>query len=307
MPIPKLTFLALFTTIVVFGLPITQASASTSHVKAGYRVDRGELRSTTASWTMARATCQGKRPVAIALTTCTSASASSPALQAGYRASQGLFRSVHVSWVMPSISCPGESSPGFDGSAWFAAGMGPANSASEQVVVRTFCTGTIPSYVAYFEVGGVQTAGAAGGVLTPNRGDRITATVSYLGVFPYAAGPYTYHVSRYRFSITDLTQRKSVTTVDSSDCLAHRCDHATAEVTAGIPFTGYSALADYDKVTFSGIAITDTNGHRGSFAKNKHWAITRLVELDTSTHNLAASPSPLTHRGRRFSDRWRAY
>src|SRR4051794_1291640 len=105
MPLPKLTFLALFTTIMVLGLPIPQASASSS------------------------------------------------TFQAGYLAKQDLFRSVHASWVMPSISCPGESSPGFDGSAWFAAGMGPSNSASEQVVARAFCTGTIPSYVAYFEVG----------------------------------------------------------------------------------------------------------------------------------------------------------
>ena len=34
--------------------------------------------------------------------------------------------------------------------------MGTSNSSSEQVVVRAFCTGIFPTYVVYFEVGGVQ-------------------------------------------------------------------------------------------------------------------------------------------------------
>ena len=244
---------------------------------------------------------------AVTLLTPGSAWASRSAFQAGYRAVHDAFRSVHASWVMPSIACPGESSPGYNGEAWFGVGMGPTDSRSEQVVARAFCTGAIASYVAYFEVGGTQANGVAGGVLTPYPGDRISATVSYLGIFPYHSGAYTYHVARYRFSISDLTHRKSVTVVDSSDCLAQRCDHSTAEVTAGIPFAGYSALADYGRVTVSSIKLTDTRRHQGSFAKNKHWNVARRVEFDTSTHSLAASPSTLTRHGSRFSARWRAY
>jgi hypothetical protein len=242
-----------------------------------------------------------------ALMASSSAWASGSASQAGYRATHDAFRSVHASWIMPSISCPGQSSPGYDGSAWFGVGMGPSYSSSEQVVARAFCTGTVASYVAYFEVGGVQAARSAGGVLTPYPGDRISATVSYLGVFPYVAGPYTYHVSRYRFSMTDLTHPKSVTNVDSSDCLAHGCDHSTVEVSAGIPFAGYSPLASYGKVTFFGIGVTDARRHRGSFAKNKHWNVVRLAEFDSPAHSLAASPSLLTLRGTQFSDRWRGF
>jgi hypothetical protein len=243
----------------------------------------------------------------MAVLSTTSAWASSPALQAGYRATHDAFRSVHASWVMPSISCPGESSPGYNGEAFFGVGMGPSDSHSEQIVARAFCTGKIATYVAYFEVGGVQATGAAGGVLTPYRGDRINATVSYLGVFSYVAGASTYHVSRYRFSITDLTRHKSVTIVDSSDCLAHSCNHSTAEVTGGIPFRGYSALADYGKVIFSGIRITDTRRHRGSLDKNKYWKVQRLVEFDTTTHSRAASPSSLAHHGTQFRDSWHRY
>lgn len=244
---------------------------------------------------------------AIALATTSSASASSSAFHAGYRATHDVFRSVHASWVMPSISCPGASSAGYNGEAFFGLGLGPSDSHSEQIVARAFCTGAVPTYVAYFEVGGVQAARAAGGVLTPRPGDRISATVSYLGVFRYVAGPYTYHVSRYRFSIADLTHPKHATIIDSSDCLAQRCDHTTAEVTAGIPFARHPALADYGKVVFSGIRITDTRRHRGSLAKNKHWKVVRLVESDPTTHSRAASPSALTHHGTQFSDRWLAY
>ena len=245
--------------------------------------------------------------VLVALASASPAWGSNSAFQAGYRATHAGFRSVHASWVMPAISCPGESSPGFEGSAWIGVGMGTSNSSSEQVVVRAFCTGIFPTYVVYFEVGGVQATGAAGGALMPHVGDRLAATVSYLGVFPYVSGPNTYHLSRYRFSISDLTRAQSVTRVDSSDCLAHPCDHSSAGVTAGIPFAKYSPLADYGTVTFSHVAITDTHGHRGSFAKNKHWKIARLVQLDTSTHSIAASPSTLSHHGRQFTDSWRAY
>ena len=227
--------------------------------------------------------------------------------QAGYRATHDAFRSVHASWIVPSISCPGESSRGYGGEAWLGVGMGPSNPRSEQVVTRAFCTGTQASYVAYLEVGGAQATGSAGGTLLPNPGDRISATVTYLGVFPDVVGGHSYHVSRYRFSITDLTQHKSATIVDRNDCLARSCDRSTAEVTAGIPFAGYSALADYRKVTFSNTRITDTRRHHGSFSKNKHWNTARLVQSDSSTHDIAASPSRLTHHGTQFSDNWRAY
>lgn len=244
---------------------------------------------------------------AVMLVSASSAWARNSTSQAGYQATHDMFQSVHASWVMPAISCPGQSSSGYQGEAWFGVRMGASYSSSEQVVVRAFCTGTVTSYVAYFEVGGSQAAGAAGGVLAPRAGDRISASVSYLGVFPYAAGGVTYHVSRYRFAISDLTQRRTVTIVDSSDCLRYRCDHSAVEVTAGLPFASSSALADYGRVTFSGVRVTDMHRHRGAFANNKHWKVTRLVEFDAAIHRLAAAPSRLMRRGTRLSVRWQGY
>ena len=66
-------------------------------------------------------------------------------------------------------------------------------------------------------------------------GDRVSATVSYLGVFALRSGSSTYRVSRYRLAFTDLTEHRSFTVSDSIDCLRHPCDRSTAEVTAGLP------------------------------------------------------------------------
>jgi hypothetical protein len=216
------------------------------------------------------------------------------------------FRSIQASWVIPSISCPGESSPGYNGSAWFGVGLGRSYPQSEQVVTEAFCTGTVASYVAYLEVGGVQAAGSAGG-LPLHAGDRISASVSYAGIGRIRAGPQTYRAARYHFQLSDQTERRSFGITDTSDCLRHACDHSSAEVSAGIPFAGYSPLADYGSVTFSHVTITDVKGHRGAFSPNKRWRVAKLVELDTSAHVRAASPSALRRRGTQFSDFWHAY
>jgi len=245
---------------------------------------------------------------AVAAMLSASAWARSTSPSAGYRAGHDAFRSVHASWVMPQISCPGQSSPGYQGSVSVGVGLGASYASSEQVVTRGFCTGTVATYVAYFTVGGVQAVGTAGGLpVNLHPGDRISASVTYLGRFPLHSGSNTYHVGRYRFTLRDATQHRSVRRADSSDCVAHPCGHSTAEVTAGLPFTGYSPLARYGKVHFTGITIVDWSGYRGSFARNRHWKVTRLVEATSAAHHPAATPSALTHRGTRFADTWLAY
>lgn len=232
--------------------------------------------------------------------------ARSSRFEAGYQASHAAFRSIHASWIVPSISCPGAHSAGYNASAWFGVGLGPTFARSEQVDTEAFCTGVVASYVAYLEVGGVQAAGAAGGV--PLRaGDRVSATVSYLGVFALRSGSTTYRVSRYRLAFTDLTESHSLAVADSIDCLRHPCDHSTAEITAGLPFGGYSALADYRTATFSNVAITDAAGRRGSLAHNRRWRVAKLTEFHGLSHNPSAVASGLTHAGTRFVVFWRAF
>lgn len=244
--------------------------------------------------------------LALILASTAPAWARSSRLQAGYQASRDAFRSIHASWIVPSVSCPATHSAGYNGSAWFGVGLGPTFARSEQVVTEAFCTGIVASYVAYLDVGGVQAAGAAAGVpLRP--GDRVSATVSYLGIFALRAGSSTYRVSRYRLAFTDLTQHRSLAVSDSIDCLRHPCDRSTAEVTAGLPFAGYSALADYRTATFSKIAITDATGRRGSLAPNRRWRVSKLTELHGATHNPSAVASGLTHGATRFLVYWRAF
>jgi hypothetical protein len=232
--------------------------------------------------------------------------ARSSRFETGYRASRDAFRTIHASWIVPSISCPGTNSAGYDASAWFGVGLGPTFGRSEQVVTEAFCTGVVASYVAYLDVGGEQAAGTAAGV--PLRhGDRVLATVSYLGVFALRAGTSTYRVSRYRLAFADRTEHRSLGVTDSLDCLRHTCDRSTAEVTAGLPFAGYSALADYSTATFSKVGITDAAGRRGSFARNPRWRVSKLVEFHGASHNPSAVASGLTRAGTRFVARWRAF
>ena len=244
--------------------------------------------------------------VVLILTSTAPAWARSSRFEAGYQASRDAFRSVHASWIVPSISCPGTKSAGYNASAWFGVGLGPTFARSEQVVTEAFCTGIVASYVAYLEVGGVQAAGAGAGV--PLRaGDRVSATVSYLGVFALRSGPNTYRVSRYRLAFADMTEHRSLAVSDSLDCLRHPCDRSTAEVTAGLPFAGYSALADYSTVTFSKVMITDGAGRRGSLAHNRRWRVSKLVELHGASHNPSAVATGLTRAGTRFAALWRAF
>jgi hypothetical protein len=244
--------------------------------------------------------------VALILASTEPAWARSSRFEAGYQASRDAFRSIHASWTVHSISCPGTNSAGYNASAWLGVGLGPTFARSEQVVTEAFCTGTVASYVAYLDVGGVQAAGAAAGV--PLRaGDHVSATVSYMGVFALRSGSSTYRVSRYRLAFTDLTEHRSFAVSDSIDCLRHPCDRSTAEVTAGLPFAGYSALADYGTATFSKVAITDASGRRGSLAPNRRWRVSKLTELHGATHNPSAVASGLTHGGSRFLVFWRAF
>ena len=232
--------------------------------------------------------------------------ARSSRFETGYQASRDSFRTIHASWIVPSISCPGTDSAGYDGSARFGVGLGPTFARSEQVVTKAFCTGIVASYVAYLEVGGVQAEGTAAGV--PLRsGDRVSASVSYLGGFALRSGSSTYRVGRYRLAFADRTAHRSLAVSDSLDCLRHPCDRSTAEVTAGLPFAGYSALADYRTVTFATVGITDAAGRRGSLAPNRRWRVSKLVEHHGASRNPSAVASGLTRAGTRFVALWRAF
>jgi Peptidase A4 family len=207
---------------------------------------------------------------------------------AGYQASGQTFRQVSASWTVPAITCRGLT-PAGDPDSYFWAGLGPGSSNSERVGVRELCTGTLTAYVGYLEMNGEYEVQA----IDPAPGDKVAASVGY------ASG-------KYQFSLTDSTQEKSFSV--SYPCGAFSfgqgsCSRSTAGVAAGIWAPGLSPLADYGKVTFHNLAVTDGAGQRGSFAANSHWKITNFSEYDGA--KLAAVPSSLSRRGTQFADTWR--
>lgn len=206
---------------------------------------------------------------------------------AGYQAGHQTFRRVAAHWVVPALTCSGTTAAG-DPDSSFWVGMGPAVSTSERVGVRELCTGRIPAYIAYLEMNGEYEAQE----IDPAAGDQISASVSF------ASG-------KYRFSLADRTQAKSFAPVYSCGAFSFgrgTCRRSTAEVVAGKTAPGLAPLADYGMATFDSIAVTDSRGHRGAFTKNRHWSITRLAEYHGAT--AAATPSPLSRRGTRFTVTW---
>jgi Peptidase A4 family len=207
---------------------------------------------------------------------------------AGYQASQQTFRYVSASWTVPAISCRGIAPRG-DPDSYFWAGLGPGSSNSERAGVRELCTGTVAAYVAYIEMNGLYEVQA----IDPAPGDKVSASVSF------GSG-------KYRFSLTDSMQRKSFSLRYSCGAFSFgqgTCRRSTAEVIAGIWAPGRSPIADYHKITFRRITITDSRGRRGSFTRNDQWKITRFSEYDGT--RLAAYASPLTLGGTQFAATWR--
>ena len=216
------------------------------------------------------------------------ASTGKPGAWAGYQAGGQAFRSVAASWIVPAVSCRGTTAQG-DPDSYFSAGLGPGSSNSERVGVRELCAGTLAAYAAYIEMNGLYEVQA----IVPAPGDKVSASVSYRS-------------GKYRFSLTDSTQRKTFSLRYSCGAFSFgqgTCRRSTADVIAGIWAPGRSPLAEYHKITFRHITVTDARGRRGSFARNGHWKITRLAEYHGT--RLTAAASPLTAAGTQFIATWR--
>jgi hypothetical protein len=206
----------------------------------------------------------------------------------GYQAGGEKFQRVAASWKVPAVACAGVAARG-DSDSYVWVGLGSGASNSERVGVREFCTGTLQAYVAFVEMNNLYEVQG----IDPTPGDAVSASVTYVS-------------GKYRFSLFDSTQRKSFSLKYSCGAFSFgqgACSRATAEVGAGIWARHLSPLADYGRVVFAGIAITNARGRHGSFARNRYWRIAKFSEFDGT--RLAAFPSSLSHRGTRFTDTWR--
>jgi Peptidase A4 family len=209
-------------------------------------------------------------------------------VSAGYQATGEPFTRVAATWKVPPVACTGVSAKGdSDSYVWVGLGSGPSD--SERVGVREFCTGILPAYVAFIEMSRLYEVQG----IDPSPGDAISASVTF------ASG-------KYRFFLADSTQHKSFSLKYSCGAFSFgqgTCSRATAAVGTGIWAPHASLLADYGRVSFASIAITDARGRHGSFAESQHWRTAAFSEI--AGNRLAALPSSLSHRGTRFTDTWR--
>jgi hypothetical protein len=137
--------------------------------------------------------------------------------------------------------------------------------------------------------------------LSVGPGDSVTATVSYDAA-----------QQDFRITLTDNTRggRFEATRRCPAVKIGKRavtCPRNSAEVISEAPATGTSVqkvviarLSDYGAVSFSGVAITDASGHRGTLVSGR-WNTTKIIQL-RSSGAIVAEPTPT--QAATFDDYW---
>lgn len=232
--------------------------------------------------------------VAATLIGAPAASARASVAWAGYQAGQDTFRSVQASWTVPFMTCP--SRLGGAGESYSLVGLGSQADTVIGISVREGCEGTLPG----FDTGYVFDQGASLVQLPLDQGDRVTAKVLYRHGFYYLSFIDRTHANSTWYQRIRCTNR-----------FGTPCNRNGADVFHGTfmpPLV--STLADFGRLTFHGIAVTDQRGHRGSLAQNQFWNHTRFNVFNPST-DFAVGPqataSRLSQSGSLFSVRWRHY
>lgn len=208
---------------------------------------------------------------------------------AGYQDSHDTFRFVSARWTVPSLTCSATDAPQY---AVVSVGLGTSgggtHTGAESIIMQAERTsGAGCTYNTYIGINGATEIQQA-----PNVGDRVVTSVRYWS-------------GSYRFSWTDLTV-SSRSWQHTLKCTVY-CSRTSAQVAVGLPQAGYSPLANYHQVAFHAISVVDASGHKGSFARNKHWNRARFDEYDhkySSASGPAASSSALSAGGTSFTDSW---
>ncbi len=202
---------------------------------------------------------------------------------AGYAATGTSFTQVAGSWRVPSVSCSG--SADLYSAMWI--GIDGYNSASvEQDGTDSDCAAGVPSYYAWYEMYPSPTVTLPSGHPV-SAGDAMSAAVIF-------SAP-----SSWTLTISDLTAGWTYVQPESATGLAR----SSAEWIAERPTLdgGYSSLADFDTVTFTGAGATSA-GASGAISAFPNVAI-NMISLDPSATVLAA-PGPLGGSGGSFSVSW---
>lgn len=182
------------------------------------------------------------------------------------------LRYVETRFSLPSVNCAGVA--GTDVASFWAGLDGLSSGTVEQAGVDAFCTGTTPSYVAWYEMYPDPPVVLS---LPVTAGDAIDTNVYYNG-------------SGYQLTLNDITAAVGATVLAS--CPAGSiCANSSAEVIAEAPFDSgaqaFVPLADFGRSFFTGSRVTSRNGSRGGLGPNPLWTASQVI-MFSGPHELAA-------------------
>jgi hypothetical protein len=206
---------------------------------------------------------------------------------AGYAAGspRTVFKSMQATFFVPYVDCA--STPNSFSSHWIGLD-GLASRSVEQLGVEASCSGSRPTYYAWYEMY-PKTESAAFRV---KPGNAITASISYSS-----------RTKRFSLKLADTTTGQHFR--HSLKCAAARCLRSSAEAISEAPAGGSGAilpLANYHASSFSDITIISGRGHRGNL-RSKWWHTYEIVQVGGTSHKVAGQPSALS-RAKTFTNYW---
>lgn len=193
---------------------------------------------------------------------------------------KGAVSSVSGSWIVPAVDC--SATPNAYATFWVGID-GYASGTVEQIGTDSDCSGTTPSYYAWFEMYPKFPVYINRAV---SPGDHISAEVTYVGK------------GLFQLTINDESKGWTFTTTQKSPS----AKRSSAEWIAEAPWSGgVLPLANFGTVTFTDAQAT-VNGHTGTISDTQ-WQYDR-IDMVTPSGALKAQTSGLKHQGDTFTVTW---
>lgn len=205
------------------------------------------------------------------------------------------FNTVSATWTQPAVTCdPADAGENMVADWVGLDGLG--NSTVEQGGSMADCNGSSPTYYVWWEMwpyNGVTS------VFAINAGDVIHASVTY-----------DQSTSQYDIVVNDATSSQTLTQDIACQATEPACVRGSAEVISETPSGGtdqggYFLLPDYGTTTFTGVSVTDVNGHTGPL-DDPAWNNAEISQ--TSSDGVTRqTTAPLGADGASFTTTWLAY
>jgi hypothetical protein len=195
------------------------------------------------------------------------------------------FRYVQATFFVPYVDC--STTTNAFSSHWI--GLDGLNSQTvEQLGVEAGCAGSTPEFYAWYEM----YPGDESPTFFVKPGNSIAASVYYNSA-----------THLFTLALNDTTTGQHFSR--SLGCAASACRRSSAEVISESPSDNSGAplpLAEYRAAGFSGVAVTDSLGHRGTL-NSPWWTTYEVIEIGGTSNSVAGQPSSL-YRGEAFVNYW---